>query len=384
MEMVAYLLAVLVITFAMIVGHVLFWRWYYTRQRTPDERHFITTEDGWRIALARYRPSAAGPAEGEPVICCPGVACNSRLFDFQDDISLARYLAAKGFDVWLLDLRGTGSSQRPDWFGPGWGYGFGEYATQDAMAALTHVTQITGHARVQWIGHSMGGLIGYHAAMRGGPGAHIAGVVALGSPADFSGHREALGRWHSTILDKFLRGWPVVRLGRLCTAVAPIAGWLRVYPEMLFVSARNTPGRTLRHFMVEVVEDVPRQLLDEFADNILRTRGFTGRPVADEAQDYARCTVPVMAVAGRLDRVAPPSSVQAITQMIGSADAMEWIAEHDDGVGFGHLDLVVGERAPQVIYPRVADWLLERRLTRATSASSAPAETAAESADAES
>lgn len=376
----AWLLAVIVITVSSVTAHVLFWRWYYTRRIDPDERHFVTTDDGWQIALSRIRPTASGPAQGEPIICCPGVACNGRLFDFQEGLSLARHLAARGFDVWLLDLRGTGHSQRPEWFGKGWGYGFGEYVKQDAMAALSHIVQVTGHPRVQWIGHSMGGLIGFHAALESGAGEHISGVVALGSPADFSGHREALGRLHSAILDKFMRGWPVVRLGRLCTALAPIAGWFRIYPEMLFVSARNTPGRTLRHFMVEVVEDVPRQLLDQFADNILRTRGFSGRPVVDELPDFARCTVPVLAIAGSLDRVAPPSSVQAITQMIGSADAMEWVAEHDDGVGFGHVDLVIGERAPALIYPRVTEWLLERRATRSTSADGTPPEAAAESA----
>lgn len=376
----AYLLAVVVIAVAAVSGHVYFWKWYYTRLRPPDERHFVQTEDGWTIALSRIRPTASGPARGEPIICCPGVACNGRLFDFQDDTSLARHLAARGFDVWMLDLRGVGASQRPHWFGPGWGYGFREYVEQDAMAALAHVVRITGHARVLWIGHSMGGLIGYHAAVRAGAGEHISGVVALGSPADFSGHREALGRGHSFILDKFLRGWPVVRLGRLCTAVAPIAGWLRIYPEMLFVSAKNTPGRTLRHFMVEVVEDVPRQLLDEFADNILKARGFMGTPVSEEQSALLQCTVPVLAIAGSDDRVAPPASVQAAVSMVGCADAMEWVAGQDDGPGFGHLDLVVGERAPTEIYPRVADWLLERRLMRSTAPASAPAETADESA----
>ncbi len=64
----AYYLAVAFIAVAMVVGHLWFWRWYYDTRRLPDEVHFVTTQDGWKIALSRYR-AAVGPGGKQPVIC---------------------------------------------------------------------------------------------------------------------------------------------------------------------------------------------------------------------------------------------------------------------------------------------------------------------------
>lgn len=356
----AYLLAVVVITVAFWAAHLAFWSWYYTRHRTPDERHYVTTDDQWRLALARIRPRAAGPAQGDPVICFPGLACNGRLFDLDDDHSLAQHLAGLGFDVWLVDPRGTGHSERPSWLRRGWGFGFGEYALQDAPAAIRHVVRVTGRDRVLWVGHSMGGLVGYQVALHA-VGDHLAGIVSIGSPADFSSHRAGLGWLHTQVLDRFLRGWPVVRLGRLCTAIAPLAGWWRGWPETLFTVARNTPVSVLRHFLVEVVEDVPRKLLDQFADHIVRDLGFDGRPASATHTALAQAQVPVLAIAGSRDRVAPPSSVVAAVTLMGCEDATECVVGNTDTTDFGHLDLLVGRAAPQVIYPQVGDWLLAHR-----------------------
>lgn len=353
----AYYLAVIVVALALVGGHIAFWGWFYARRRDPDERHFVRTEDGWTLALSRIRPRS-GPAEGTPVICAPGLACNSRMFDFEKGRSLARYLSNLGFDVWLLDYRGLGESQRPRFLERGWRFGFEDYAQTDGVAALQRVLAETGHDRVLWVGHSMGGLVGYQVATHEACGAHLAGVVALGSPADFSQHEQNLG-WVTLVLDRFLRGWPVVRLGRLGNLLAPFAGHLRTFPEPLFLSVRNTEGRVLRHFMVEVLEDVPRRLLDQFADNILRRLGFDGQPVSRTHDRLGSATVPLLSVAGNVDQIAPPESVHAAVQLLGSEDCTEITVGSGEVVGFGHLDLVLGRRAPELVYPQVADWLLE-------------------------
>ncbi|MCB9524854.1 MAG: alpha/beta fold hydrolase [Myxococcales bacterium] len=377
----AWLLAVVVGAVGLVAAHLALWRWFFTVERVPDERHFITTADGWRLALGRFRPQGAA-AHGTPVICAPGLACNSRLFDFADDLSLARTLASEGFDVWLLDLRGTGASERAGLLaGHGWGYGFMEYATQDAPAAIGHVRAITGQDQVLWVGHSMGGLIGYHAATHAQVGPAIAGVVALGSPADFADHRRVLGRALTWILDVFLRGWPVVRLGRLGTLVAPLAGHVRVFPEHIFLSIRNTAPGVLRRFLVEVLEDVPRRLLDQFADNIVRELGFDGDPVQRTYERLGQATVPLLSVAGNADRVAPPRSVHAAVDLLGSEDCTELTVGADDAeLDFGHLDLLLGRRAPQVVYPAVVAWCRAR--SAATASGSAPSAAAADSTSA--
>ena len=87
--------AALVVSAAFIAG-----RWFFV-ERFPDEIHFARTTDGWRIALIRYR--ALEPKLGrDPVLLCHGVGENSTGLDLTDDVSLARALAAAGYDTWLL------------------------------------------------------------------------------------------------------------------------------------------------------------------------------------------------------------------------------------------------------------------------------------------
>lgn len=73
---------------------------------------------GHHAALVHHPP--AGPARAAPpVIVCHGMAVNGLCMDALDDghgsprLSLARTLAAAGFDVWALELRGRGRAAVP-------------------------------------------------------------------------------------------------------------------------------------------------------------------------------------------------------------------------------------------------------------------------------
>lgn len=70
-----------------------------------DERYVARTPDGWNLALYRYRPK--GIARPFPIVCSHGMAGTRLIYDLHPDYSLARYLAGRGFDTWLVDLRGS-------------------------------------------------------------------------------------------------------------------------------------------------------------------------------------------------------------------------------------------------------------------------------------
>jgi hypothetical protein len=65
-----------------------------------------TTPDGWRLHLHRVRagPAAAGATPRQhPVLLCPGLASGGvESFDLEPAVSLAQYLAERGFDVWWV------------------------------------------------------------------------------------------------------------------------------------------------------------------------------------------------------------------------------------------------------------------------------------------
>ena len=106
--------------------------------------HFVTTADGWRLARAPYPPLGASRRRF-PVLLCHGLGANRCSFDLGSDPSLAVYLARLGFDVWCLELRGHGRSDRPGLFSPRhFGWSFDDYLHIDLPTAIAKVQKITG------------------------------------------------------------------------------------------------------------------------------------------------------------------------------------------------------------------------------------------------
>src|SRR5262245_49565657 len=111
------------------------------------------------------------------VVCVHGLTRNSRDFD-----ELARYLAARGCRVVCMDVVGRGDS---DWMENKADYGFAQYVS-DASTLLARVTAAGpsllsrlqgagGEHVIDWVGTSMGGLIGMMVAAK--PGSPIRGMV---------------------------------------------------------------------------------------------------------------------------------------------------------------------------------------------------------------
>jgi pimeloyl-ACP methyl ester carboxylesterase len=100
------------------------------------------------LSYTLWRPSDAGPgAPRRVVICVHGLTRNGRDFD-----PLAGALAAAGFLVVCPDMVGRG---RSDWLAAPEGYGLPQYC-----ADVTNLIARLEVERVDWVGTSMGGLIG--------------------------------------------------------------------------------------------------------------------------------------------------------------------------------------------------------------------------------
>ncbi len=146
-------------------------------------RYFADTSDGWRLALHRYE--AVSPATTRrPLLLVHGIATNSRNFDLDANNSLARWLAQRGHDVWLLDLRGCGASRQPPAAHHIREISFDDFVERDAPAAVARVLGATGTDSVHWIGYSMGGMIGA-AALAAGTVSEVASLTMIGSPMAF-------------------------------------------------------------------------------------------------------------------------------------------------------------------------------------------------------
>lgn len=320
-----------------------------------DAIHFVRAADGWRLALWRLRPR--GEAKAVPVILCHGLWANRFNMDFGPGLSLARHLAEAGFDVFVLELRGSGFSRDPGPGGPTGratrDYGFDTHVTLDAPAALAEVRRLTGADRVFWVGHSMGGMLGY--VLAGGPeGAALAGLVAVGSPVSF-GDRGGLARRAARLLGPlaWLRTRPIQAL------LAPLSGWVSPPGGRLVVNPRNMDGPVIRRALFNLVGELSRGHAAQFGGWI-RTGRFESR---DGKVDYlarlSAATVPALLLAGAADALAPPPSVEAAYERLGSADKTFEVLGRETGcdVDYGHGDLLLGRAAPAEVYPRITGWL---------------------------
>ena len=81
--------------------------------RRKPERHSATTDDGWTLALYRYPPIGHWRENQPPVFLCHGLGANRFNLDAPGKLSLAKWLSEKGFDAWVVELRGAGKSSRP-------------------------------------------------------------------------------------------------------------------------------------------------------------------------------------------------------------------------------------------------------------------------------
>ena len=97
------------------------------------------------------------PAAGRTVLCVHGLTRNARDFD-----ALAGALASAGVRVLCVDVAGRG---RSDWLADP-----AEYRVDVYAAHLLRFLEVAGIGRVDWVGTSMGGLIGMAvAAVEAGP-----------------------------------------------------------------------------------------------------------------------------------------------------------------------------------------------------------------------
>jgi alpha-beta hydrolase superfamily lysophospholipase len=75
------------------------------------ESHACITQDGWRLHISHvFDPTAEAadtPRPQHPVLMVPGLASSGEhTFDLLPDYSLVNALVARGYDVWVPDLRG--------------------------------------------------------------------------------------------------------------------------------------------------------------------------------------------------------------------------------------------------------------------------------------
>ncbi len=313
--------------------------------------HFATTEDGWHLALRRYLPEKK--MFKEPVFLCHGLGSNGYIFDMSRERSLARYLQRQGFEVWILELRGAGLSKTPAWFlRRNQETAFNHFLEKDVPAALGLIQKLSESNKLFWIGHGLGGMMGYAWAASMDNDC-VCGLITLctsvtAHPTSVVGKLKPLLKMVPLMLGTAFRS-----LARLS---APITAWCG-YPFFRFFAVRNGLEKDLMgKWLVNVVENAPGSLLRQVLGWM-----YTG----EYGPSIGEVRTAVMIVAADSDRIAPADTVIPAYRLIAAQDKQLRIFGNDrgDDHDFGHVDLLIGIHAPELIYPELGDWL-EKRATR--------------------
>lgn len=337
----------------------------------PEETQYAVTEDGWQLALYHY------PAKGlikreTPVILCHGMALNNLFWNLAPDVNFSGYLAQRGFDVWTLDLRGVGRSKRINRFGefksadvkeekkkdPGF-WCVDDFAKYDIPAVLKFVTEKTGKKSVNWVGHSMGGMVMYAYLETAADLTQVKNFVALGSPVvlptpandilrDMDGLQKAIDGSIDIGL-KNLRG--TAFLAPVTSALNPL--------DTLYFNRQNVDWDNVQRMYARSLEDIPRGVSRQMRE-LIETGEFKS---LDKKMNYARSLdkiqLPILLVAAKGDALGSEFAVMSAYKGVASKDKTYRLfgVENKYKTNYGHCDMIFGETAPKEVYPYVASWL---------------------------
>ena len=347
----------LIAALAVLGGASAAWLTYRHRiSALADERHVAVTSDGWLISLYRYLPRSKGPGSG-PVLLCHGLIANRANLDLDEKRSLARHLASAGFDAWLVELRGRGQSRDSDGSRGLGRITFDDYVDQDIPAAVDTVLKETGYERLQWVGHSMGGMLLYaHLSSREDPA--IASAVTVGSPIDFGviAHEAK----HMLGLRPLLRlRW--VPLGYLLRALLPLIALSRRAVLRLGLVPENVSATELKEILVNIIEGfAPAGVLEQFG-NWVEEGVFRSRDGRRDYDSLANLGCPLLVIAAESDYVAPPDSVRPASESAPTGEKVYRLfgKQAGDDREYGHNDIVLSDAARENVFPVITDWLVK-------------------------
>jgi pimeloyl-ACP methyl ester carboxylesterase len=281
----------------------------------------------YELGMYRYDGRTTGSTD-VPVVLCHGLAQDHSTWDGgpSEAESLAKYLANRGRDVWVVDLRGSGLSKGSMKEDRDWRFSFEDLVYEDVPAILSAVLAETRQTKVDWVGHSMGGMVTYafattqeyreglaragwyEGAWRPLPPDAFRSVVVAGSPASFrsdqlSGVVEAAAQLKEQISSTALRFSDRVSPEELPLGLGTALSLVRFHP-------RDTSKQLLEQFadMVRRKELVKSRGAASWTDE-LRSRGLPApytfiialddelapfedvRTAADAARSYKECVV---------------------------------------------------------------------------------------------
>ena len=320
------------------------------------ELHWAVTEEKFELALERLYPERRSGRRAA-VVLVHGIFVNSRIFNLDDDQGLARYLARDGFDVWNLSLRGTGRSLNPLRGGPK-SWTLDDIVERDLAAVLRHVQKESGSSKILCLGYDIGGLLLYGYLERRG-GAGVAALVTVGAPATFDQpQQEPMKRLlrleDSPFLKRAFLSLNAPFFARLLIPFLPKM-------ERFFYNPENIDEEVKTRLLDDALAEIHPGVLDHLLLMIRRGEFVSARGDFSYRKALGKIRLPILLVGGEGDMVAPPESLRVVHRAVGSKDrTLRIVGAGPKSPSYGHVDLLVGRKAREEVFPLIGRWLKQR------------------------
>lgn len=321
----------------------------------------IRLADGSEMPIRRERYPV-------PLILVPPLGVTAEVFDLLPERSLVRYMAARGFRVYLIDW---GRPQRRHAE-----LDLGDYARDMFGDALTAVREHSGSREVSLMGWCMGGLLMLmHAGLTGDR--DIRNIVTVASPIDPEGGGLVAGVAQALNAPaQLMRRYTDFRLQNIDPALLHVPAWLTTlgfkitsplttltsYWDLItrlwdrkFVESHTTTSDYLDN-MLDYPGGVVQDMLDLAVDNTLPL----GRiDIDDDVAEFDRINAPLLVMAGDEDHLIGPRTAYKSLDLVSSSDKQFVVAPG------GHMGVILGRQAPKRVWAIAADWLGERSEAKA-------------------
>ncbi|XP_031783511.1 lipase member K-like isoform X2 [Nasonia vitripennis] len=362
------------------------------------EEHFVSTEDGYILALHRI-PGSAGA--GSPAVLlqhallessfCWVVSGRARgLGQSTAYLVHATYiLADEGYDVWMGNARGNSYSRNHTSLSPSepgfWNFSWHEMGKYDLPAEIEYITRLKKASSLLYVGHSMGTTAFYAmASERPAVASKVKAMFGL-APVAFTDHakgpfwligsalRRAQRNRHSSAgnlegTSEFFAQSGYFKFAAKCICNRPLlrdlcraivfstvgfdpqqlnSSWL---PLILSHTPAGTSFKTILHF----AQGIESRRFLHYDYGAERNAAIYGSAEPPE-YDLSKIDVPVALFWAENDFLAQPRDVLRLYDRLPRKIDMQRI----DNPNFNHLDFLWGRDAPELVYSRLLR-LMER------------------------
>lgn len=298
-----------------------------------------------------------------PVLLVPPLMVRPYVYDLRPDHSLVRALRDRGFRVYVVDFGVPDESDQL--------VRLEHYVHDYLPSAVNAVCAHAGSEQVSFFGYCMGGIFSllytaahHPQARRGLHTARTRNIVTAGAPINFEkmGVLGLAARFGHGLVDRtldVLGNVPSVAAEagfKLMGGTRTVTKWVdlarNLYDEQYVrgFDAINTWVNDLLPYPREAFKQVVREMIGQ---NKLLKRQLE---LAGQRIDLGLVDVPLLAMAGKSDNIAPLASTRDVLEGVGSAD--KTFVE----VPGGHVGVINGASAPTEVWDRAARWLAPRSL----------------------